>query len=81
MKFISYPTARDRQAQTAGRVLAGDVISNAPPSGVWVFVQEEARFYRVFGTATHPAGGEFLKSAIETEATPAQSNADVHAAK
>lgn len=68
MKFVSYPTARDRQNRERGRVLTGDVVSQAPPSGQWVYVAEKRKYYRVFGPPGHPAGKEQVRSAIDTEA-------------
>ena len=68
MKFISYPTAEDRRKRENGRVLAGEVLSAAPPSGHWVYVTEERRCYRVFGPAQHRAGGDYVRSALDGEA-------------
>ena len=66
MRFIAYKTGADRRAMKAGREVVGDVISLAPPSGHWVYVAEERRCYRVFGSAVH-GQGRYMKSAIETE--------------
>lgn len=71
MRFVAYPTAKDRNARRNGRVLTGDPVSAASPSGEWVYVPDEPpgqRYHRVFGPAAHPAGGEHLKSSIESEA-------------
>jgi hypothetical protein len=69
MKFIVYRTTADRTRRENGRLAEGVAVSGAPPSGDWVFVQDERKFYRVFGTQSHQIDGhgQFLRSAIETE--------------
>ncbi len=70
MKFVAFPTARDRSAGTNGRLLSGDELSAAPPSGKWVYCPEEPpsrRFHRVFGDRQYGPKMD-LRSSIDEEA-------------
>lgn len=70
MKFIAFPTARDRIAGTNGRQLTGDMLSGAPPSGHWVYCADEPpgrRYHRVFGKPKFGPKID-LQSSIDEEA-------------
>jgi len=71
MRFIIYPDAVARKAQTGGTVTQGDYLSEAPPSGSWAYVRETRKYYRVFGARHKAPDGAWLQSAIEADARPA----------
>jgi hypothetical protein len=79
VKFVTYKTERDREQRARGRVVEGQVISGAAPSGSWVLCPDEPparRFHRVYGTAVHgnplpegsPAPRGSMRSSLESEA-------------
>jgi len=70
MRFVAFPTARDRAAGTNGRLLSGDVLSATPPSGKWVYCAEEPkgrRYHRVFGDRQYGPRMD-LPSSVDEEA-------------
>jgi hypothetical protein len=70
VRFVAFPTARDRAAGTNGRLLNGDVLSAAPSSGKWVYCADEPqgrRYHRVFGRPQYGPKMD-LQSSVDDEA-------------